>query len=171
MINTIPNNILRFVFLVLLQILILDNVSLTPLDVSPLLYVLFILLLPIETPKWLQLILALFLGLSIDTFEDSLGLNAAACVFMAFLRPFVLEMLSSREGYEVGTKPRLAHLGFKWHFKYTTLLILAHHFIYHYIEVFTFSNFFITLFTVVANALFTYILVLLSELLFYRRRR
>ena len=54
MINEVVGNTLRFIFLVLLQVLILNNIQLSG-YLNPFLYVLFILMLPFETPKWLVL--------------------------------------------------------------------------------------------------------------------
>jgi rod shape-determining protein MreD len=67
MINNIITSILRFVVLILVQVLILNNIHLGG-YINPYLYVLFILLLPIETPKWAVLILAFFLGLGVDIY-------------------------------------------------------------------------------------------------------
>ena len=44
-------NIIRFVFLVLLQVLILNNIQFSG-YINPYFYIYFILLLPFDTPRW-----------------------------------------------------------------------------------------------------------------------
>src|SRR5581483_10393034 len=98
MISDIFSNILRFIFLILFQVLVLNNIQLGG-YINPYGYVLFILLLPVETPKWLLLLLSFSIGISLDMFSNTMGLHAAACVFMAYCRPRVLRIISPREGY------------------------------------------------------------------------
>ncbi|MEG1910268.1 MAG: rod shape-determining protein MreD, partial [Bacteroidales bacterium] len=83
--SLVLKNIGRFIFLWLLQIIILNYVQL-PYGMQLYIYILFILLLPHQTPNWLLLLLAFFSGLSVDIFTGMLGLQAAAATFMAFLR-------------------------------------------------------------------------------------
>jgi len=168
MIKLISRNIIRFVVLVLLQILVLNNIQISG-YIVPNFYVLFILLMPFETPRWLLLPVAFALGISVDLFTQTPGMHAAATVFMAFLRPWVLEMSAPRDGYEPGSFPRLYYYGFQWFLRYTVILVLAHHFILFYIEVFRFSEFFSTLLRVLASSFFTVILIMLSQYFIYRK--
>jgi len=168
MIKLISRNIIRFVVLVLLQILVLNNIQISG-YIVPNFYVLFILLMPFETPRWLLLPVAFALGISVDLFTQTPGMHAAATVFMAFLRPWVLEMSAPRDGYEPGSFPRLYYYGFQWFLRYTVILVLSHHFILFYIEVFRFSEFFSTLLRVLVSSFFTVILVMLSQYFIYRK--
>jgi rod shape-determining protein MreD len=168
MINLAGRNIIRFVILVLVQVLILNNIQVSG-YILPYFYVLFILLLPFETPKWLLLIAAFALGLSVDLFSHTPGMHASASVFMAFLRPYVLEMSSPRDGYEPGSFPRLYYYGFQWFLRYTLILVFAHHFVLFYVEVFRFAEFFNTLARVLLSTLFSTILIMLSQYFIYRK--
>ena len=168
MIKLVSRNIIRFAILVLVQILILNNIQISGYLV-PNFYILFILLLPFETPRWLLLLMAFALGVSVDLFSHTLGMHAAATVFMAFLRPWVLEMSAPRDGYETGTFPRVYYYGFQWFFRYTVILVLAHHFVLFYIEVFRFSEFFSTLLRVLLSSLFSVIIILISQYFVYRK--
>jgi hypothetical protein len=109
------------------------------------------------------------LGLFMDFFSQSLGMHAAACTFMAFLRPSILKAFSPRDGYEPGTLPRIQFYGFTWFLKYAMVLILAHHFVLFYLEIFRFSDFFYTFFRVFLSSLFTGLLIILSQYFFFRR--
>src|SRR3954463_13540886 len=92
-------NVKRFIFLILLQVLILNHVQWSGF-VNPYVYILFILLLPIETPKSFVLLLAFTIGIVIDMFSNTAGLHAASSTLLAYARPFVLKAISPREDYE-----------------------------------------------------------------------
>ena len=169
MIDILPGNIIRFFVLVLLQVLVLNNVQLTALQINPYVYVLFVLLLPFETPGWLLLVSAFLIGISVDIFSDTIGLHATATVFMAFLRPYILQLISTRDGYEIGTAPRLSFYGFFWFVKYATILIFAHHIAYFYAEAFSFSEFFFTFLKAILSTIFTGLLVVLSQYFIYKK--
>jgi len=168
MTNLVIRNIVRFFFLILFQVLILNHINLGGYT-NPYLYIYFILLLPFATPRWLLLILAFIMGLSIDLFSNTPGLNATATVLMAFFRPFVIRAISSIPEEELGVQPSLKIQGFKWFFSFTAILVLIHHFALFYLEIFRFEEFFQTLFRVILSSIFTLGLIFLSELLFYAR--
>ena len=56
MIGTVLANIFRFIALMLLQVLLVDHIDLANGWVVPYLYVLFLLMLPLDIPQWLSLI-------------------------------------------------------------------------------------------------------------------
>lgn len=169
MISVLIKNIFRFLFLVLFQVLILNNIQLSG-YLNPFLYVLFILMLPLETPKWLVLVLSFLLGISVDIFSDTGGMHAAASVCMAFLREPVMKMISSHDGYDVIQKPTLKQFGLGWFFSYSGILVLAHHFILFYLEVFHFTEFFSTFLRVLLSSIFTLILIFISQFFFSNSR-
>lgn len=169
MLNEVIRNIIRFLALVLVQILIIKNIELGRF-INPFVYVLFIIVLPFETPKWLLLLAAFVLGITIDMFYDTAGMHAAACVFMAYLRPGVLKLFSPRDGYELGTQPTIQYLGVPWFISYSGILIVAHHLVLFYIEIFRFSEFFSTFFRVIVSSIFTILLVVVSQYLFHRKK-
>jgi rod shape-determining protein MreD len=168
MIKPLVRNIIRFVVLVLIQVLLINNIQISG-YIVPYFYILFILLMPFETPKWLLLFSAFILGLTMDLFVQTPGMHAAACVFMAFVRPYILGMSAPRDGYEAGTYPRLFYYGFQWFLRYTVILVLIHHFTLFYIEVFRFSEFFSTFLRVLLSSLFSVILIMLSQYFIYRK--
>lgn len=168
MIKVLPRNILRFGILLLLQVLVFNNIQLSG-YINPYIYILFILLLPFDTPGWLLLLLGFLMGLSIDIFSDTLGMHTIATTLIAFLRPYVLDIIAPRDGYEAGTNPRIAYYGFSWFFKYAAILVLIHHFVLFYIEVFRFGSFFSTLFRVILSSAVTLLIIILSQYFVFRR--
>ena len=169
MTNTIIRNIIRFFVLIFVQVLIIKNIELGRF-INPFVYVLFIIVLPFETPKWLLILTSFILGITIDMFYDTAGMHAAACVFIAYIRPGVLKLFSPRDGYEFGTQPTIRYLGVPWFLSYSTILILFHHLILFYIEVFRFSEFLSTFFRVIISTVFTLILVVISQYLFHSKK-
>lgn len=170
MLNEVIRNIIRFILLVGVQVLIINNIELGRF-INPFLYVLFIIILPFETPKWLVLISAFLIGITMDMFSDTGGMHAAACVFIGYIRPGVLKLFSPREGYEFGTQPTVQYLGIPWFLSYAGILVLSHHLILFYVEVFRFSEFFSTFFRVIISSFFTLLLVIVTQYLFYRKKQ
>lgn len=168
MINTLLRFSLTFIVLVLIQSLVLNNINLTGFDINPMLYVLFILILPFETPNWFLLILAFTLGITIDIFCDSLGLHAFSSVLMAYARPYILRTLSGREGYEAGTQPRMVDQGKNWFFKYALILIFIHHLAYYFLDAFSLSLIAVKFFIVILSSFFTLVIVMLVQYFVYK---
>lgn len=169
MVNVILRNIIRFLVLIFVQVLVIKNIELGRF-INPFIYVLFIIVLPFETPKWLLLLSAFVLGITIDMFYNTAGMHAAAAVFMAYMRPGVLKLFSPRDGYEFGTQPTIQYLGVPWFLSYSGILILFHHLVLFYIEAFRFSEFFSTFFRVIISSIFTLLLVVVSQYLFQRKK-
>ncbi|MCK5857309.1 MAG: rod shape-determining protein MreD [Bacteroidales bacterium] len=163
-------NSLRFILLILLQVLVLNNVNLGG-YINPYVYVMFVLLLPFETPKWLLLLSAFLIGLSIDLFMGSMGMHAAATTFMAFLRPSVSRIIHSRREYEPSIKPGINDLGIKWFLSYTLLLVFAHHTLLFFIEAFRFEEFFSILNRIFLSTIVSSLLIILLNLLVKKERK
>lgn len=156
--------------LVLLQVLIVQNIRLgSSIILFP--YVLFILLLPFETPKLLVLILSFFIGIIIDMFYDTAGIHAAACTVIGYLRYYILKIVSPREGYDVGLSPTISSMGTIWFITYSLSIIFIHHLFIFYIEIFRFNEFFRTLLRVILSTIGTFIFVYIIQFLFYKTNR
>jgi rod shape-determining protein MreD len=129
----------------------------------------FILLLPVEISPWLLLIISFFTGLTIDFFIGTPGLHASATVLSGFLRPYVLRLISPRDGYDPGATPSMEIYGFRWFLIYTLFIVLIHHFSLFYLEIFRFADFLRTLLRVLLSSVFSVTFILLAE--YYRRGR
>jgi len=168
MIRLLSRNIICFVVVILIQVLLLNNIQISNL-INPYFYVLFILLLPFETPGWLLLCASFILGLTVDLFMNTPGMHSVSCVAMAFLRPPLLAAIAPRDGYDAGTYPRLSYYGFEWFLKYTVILVLVHHLLLFYIEVFRFSEFFSTFIKVIFSSLISIVLIIISQYFIFRK--
>ena len=148
------------------QVLILNQVQLSG-YLNPYFYLLFILLLPVSTPRYAVLLLSFFLGIVVDVFSDSLGLHASATLVMGFFRSPVINLISVRES-DQSDFPGLKQTGFKWFLIYITILVLIHHFWLFYLEVFTFTGFFRTFIRAVISSVFSVFIIAFSQLLVFR---
>ena len=133
------------------------------------LYEVITILLPFETPGWMTLILGALLGLAMDVFTETLGMHMAATVVMAYIRPYVLANFAPRDGYESGSFPRVHYYGLPWFVKYALILILVHHLVFFYLEIFRIQEFFTTLLRVVLSTLFSGVLIVGSQFFVFRK--
>jgi hypothetical protein len=78
--------------------------------------------------SWLLLIICFFTGLTIDFFCGSPGMHTSATVLAGFVRPYVLRLISPRDGYQAGSDPSMLIYGFNWFLIYTLIIVLLHHF-------------------------------------------
>lgn len=164
----IARNIFRFAVVILFQVLVMDNVMINGYMI-PYIYVLFILLMPFETPRWVQLLAGFALGLVMDLFSGTLGMHTAACVLAAFARPYLLDLLASRDGYEPETFPRVHYYGILWFLKYAALIVLIHHLALFYLEVFQLKHFFSTLLRVILSSILSTSTIVLSQYFVFRK--
>lgn len=166
MINSIIRYIIIFIILILLQVLLFNNIQFSG-YVNPYVYIMLILLLPVEIPSWLLLLIAFFTGLTIDLFTGTPGMHASATILSGFCRPFILRLISPRDGYAPGAVPSMASYGFRWFLFYSVAIVLIHHFALFYLEVFRFTDFFRTLSRVLLSSIFSTTFILLAE--YYRK--
>lgn len=166
--SSIISNIVRFVGLILLQVLILSNINFLG-YINPYLYVLFILLYPFNSNQTLFLILSFLLGLSIDIFEDSGGIHAAACLIAAFVRPTLLRF-SFGVSYD-HQNIKLSATPFGARLTYIFIMVLIHHLVLFSLEMFSLTHIILILKKTLFSSIFTGILVILSLSLFSKKYR
>jgi len=167
--RVVITNIIRFLLLIATQVFLLKNIGYYNLSI-PYLYILFILILPFGIPNVLLFFLAFITGLTIDVFYDTLGLNAAACTVLAFVRIVFINLTVQRDGFDNGPEPSLGIMGFRWFIFYAFILTFSHHFILFTFENFKFTEFGYTIIRVMLSTLFTVFLMLITEFAFIRRK-
>ncbi len=132
---------MRFIGLVLLQVLVFQNLNFGGDSIIGyfhfIIYPLFILLLPHDTPHWALILCGFFIGITVDIFYPSYGVHASAGVLTAFLRPFVLKFQEPKGGYPQGQSPTRYRLGTMPYLRYAATMLLIHILWYHSMESFT----------------------------------
>lgn len=161
--------IINAIAIIAIQVLILDNVELHRL-VKPLLYPLIILTLPLFIPRALVLVIALATGLIVDIFNDSLGLHAAACVFLAYVRYIILMLMEPRNGYDQFVVPTYKSLGFGWFLRYASISILLFNTFFFFVEAFSFRFLDTTLLKIILSTITCLFLMILYQMLFTRSK-
>ncbi|MGB0839319.1 MAG: rod shape-determining protein MreD [Chitinophagales bacterium] len=163
--NTIFINIVRFVGIVLFQVLILNQIEIHGF-ISPYIYPLFILLLPFETPPAILLLLGFLTGISVDMFVNTPGLHAASTVFLAYLRPFVVRVNQPPGDYESTDRPNMHSMGLNWFLVYAGIAIILHHFCFFFLEIFSLSYLLITISKILFSSILSLALIIIYQYLF-----
>jgi len=151
-------NIFRFIILVLLQVLALNNVQFLGF-INPFIYILFIISLPVRTPRWATLLMAFVLGLTIDAFSNTPGTHAFATVLIAFLRNGIINLFIT---IDEGNNPTPSFYTFSVgnYVKYLVFMVLIHHTTLFFLEAFSFANFWLILFKITLSSAVTILLIL-----------
>lgn len=168
--NRLIINILRFIGLLLLQVLIVDNIRLGY-YVHPYVYVIFIFLLPFNTPKWQLLLSGFTMGFAVDLFCGTPGLNAAASVFMAFIRPFIINAMTRRKDINEDDEPSFNNMGMLRFMIYATLLLIAHNIVLFLLETFSIRLFGIVIIQTLISVISSLLLIFLILLIFRKNHK
>ncbi|MXV37576.1 rod shape-determining protein MreD [Flavobacteriaceae bacterium Ap0902] len=136
---------------------------------NPFVYIIFILLLPLDTNRYLSLFYAFILGIGIDLFEMTGGINAFATVFIAFIRPFLIKVINMGN-YEEAENIKLFRFNFLQWILYLFILIFIHHFTVILLEQFNFDFIQRTLTQTVISSTITLIIAGIYIILFPPRR-
>lgn len=151
-------NILRFVLLVLIQVLALNNIQFLGF-LNPYIYILFILSLPVRLPSWATLLLAFVLGLTIDAFSNTMGMHAFAAVLVAFLRNSIIKLfIAIDEGNN--PSPSFYTFGVGAYVKYVVAMVVIHHIALFLLEAFSFHHFWIILLKIILSSALTTLIIL-----------
>ena len=156
-----------FVALVLVQVLLLNNICLFGLA-TPFIYIYFLLVVDKDIDRNTLMLIAFFLGLSVDVFSNTPGVNAGASVLIAFMRPVLLRLFSPRDEYE-NFEPGIYTLG-PWAFvRYAFVTALLHHTVLFLLEAFSFVNLGYLSLRILCSALLTVALMMTIEFVRHKR--
>jgi len=161
-------NIFRWLILLFIQIFLLRNMAFYNLS-TPFIYVLFLLVLPFNTPNLLLYIIAFITGLTLDAFYDTLGVHTSACVALSLVRILFISVSLNREAIDE-PEPSLGNMGFRWFSLYAVLCIFTHHVILFFLEAFKFTSLAYTLGRALLSVVFTLFTILLVEFIFHNRK-
>ncbi|MBX3239726.1 MAG: rod shape-determining protein MreD [Chitinophagaceae bacterium] len=168
----LPKNIFRFISFILVQVFILNKIPPLHQFVTPYLYFLFILWLPFKVSRPALTFIGFIFGLSLDYFTKTPGLHAAACCLVAYIRPFVINILISKEdsGYNY-TSPAPSSMGWSQYMVYVFVLSLAHNFWLVFLEWLQLRNFLYLVGKIIATTGVSFLLIMITEGLFFRKQK
>ena len=170
--STLVKNTLRFALFILVQVFVLHQVPTLHKFITPYLYFLFIIWLPFNISRGLLMLIAFVFGLTLDYFLKSPGLHAAACVLVAYVRPFLINLLIRQEGDEQNyASPSIVSMGWAPYFTMVFILTLLHHGYLVFLEWMQFGSFLFFLGKTLATTGISMLLILITELLFFRKEK
>lgn len=136
--TTIQFIILGFILL-LTQVTVFNHICLFGVAV-PLVFIYLIVRLPITIPVNALLTIAFFLGLTVDIFSDTYGMNTISCTILAMMRRPILRLYVPREEDLTRPEPSMYTLGTVTYLKYLLTMTLLYCILIFTIEAFTFFN-------------------------------
>ena len=153
--------------LILVQVLVFNRLNFFGF-INPMIYILFLYWYPIKENRTTFIGISFLLGFFIDVFSDTLAINAAATVTIAYLRPTIMRFIFG-VNYEFQSF-KLNNSTKAQQFTFLALLIIIHHFVYFTLEIFSFSNSILILQKTVSIGLATLVLGLLFSTLFSTKK-
>ncbi len=166
--STAINRTFQFIVLVLVQALILNHINFSG-YINPYLYIIFIILFPVINNRTFFIFIAFLLGLCVDILSDSGGINAAACVTIAYIRPVILKFsFGSISDYQT---IKFEQTEFGSRLTYFSILTVIHHLIMFSLEVFNISKIVLIFQKTFFSTIFTVLLCLLIMILFSKKQK
>jgi hypothetical protein len=163
-------NSIRLAVFILIQVYVLNKIPHLHRFITPYLYYLFILWLPFSISRMGLLVLGFITGLILDYFMMTPGLHAAACVLIAYIRPFVINILTPKDiaGFNY-REPSSKAMGWTPYAVYVLILTVLHHGYMVFLEWLDFGSFLDFLIKVIATTGISMLLIFTVELLIPRR--
>lgn len=164
-------NTIRFALFLLVQVYILNRIPQLHGFITPYLYYLFILWLPFSISRIGLLFAAFAIGIAIDYFPPfTPGLHAAACVLIAYIRPFVINILMPKDITEFNYRePSPKAMGWTPYAIYILVLTLLHHGYLVFLEWLSFGSFLDFIIKVIGTTAISLLLIFTVEFLFPRQ--
>jgi len=158
-----------FLIILVLQVFVLDQAPQIVPYARPVLFFAFIIALPEMYDLWLMGI-AFAGGLLLDILYGTPGINAAACVLLAYLKVPLIRLIKKDEEDNIIPSGHITYLGFGQYFFYILLVSLLYHFVTGFLSVFTFAQAGQTILRVFVNTIVSVILIYIFEIIFFYRR-
>jgi len=168
--SDLVKNILRFIIFIAVQVYVLDRIPHLHGYIVPYLYFLFLLWLPFSISRLGLLLIGFVTGLTLDYFSSDPGLHAAACVLVAYARPFVITILTPKDTTEFNYRePSPKGMGWAPYAVYALVLTLLHHTYLTLLQWLEFGDFLKFLIKVVSSTGISMLLIFTVEMLFPRK--
>ena len=171
--NPITRYILKLLFIMLLQVIVLKEMELGAANwwITPFVYFILILDLPLKINPLLSMLIAFSLGIIIDMFYNTFGMHASACVFLAFVRHYFVVLLLPRDGFDMNTTFTIKNVGFLKYVFYIGILSVLYHLWFFIFERFSFDYFFLRLSQALTSGIFAILLLILLHLAFVKTQK
>lgn len=161
-------NIGRFVLLMVLQLVVLNHVYLGG-YVMPMLYVLFILMLPTGIGRIPMLLIAFVTGLLVDIMNNMLGFHSLACTIVAMLRILFANRILTRGEPITVDRPSIYTIAPQYFISYLLMMLGAFYFVFFMLEIFSFRHLGGVLLATAASTVVTTLLAVLYQYIFLKK--
>lgn len=170
--NSLVKNIIRFGLFILVQVFVLDRIHLHQM-LTPYIYFLFIIWLPFRMGRTQQMLIALVLGFTMDSFRHHPGFHTAACIMIAYIRPFLINLLIPQEGADNNyEEPSFKSMGgILPYMFFIGVLTFIHHGWLFLLEAWQFGNIWYFLVKTFLSTVVSLLLIIITELLFVRQQK
>ncbi|MDV7187054.1 rod shape-determining protein MreD [Lutibacter sp. TH_r2] len=161
-------NSIRFIGLLLLQVLVLNKLNLFG-TINPMVYIVWVFLFPYKKNLNSILLLSFLLGLAVDFFSDSGGINASATLFIAFIRLPILKLVLGKSDFDYPLF-NLRNISFGKSLLFLSTLTIIHHFIVFMLAYFSFSAIYLIITSTIFTSIATIILSVLGIIIFTNKK-
>ena len=156
----------RYILVMILQVLLFDELQLWG-ACHPYIYVLCLLMLPITLPHSIDMIIGAVVGFIMDIFCNSLGVHTASCIFLMFIRPYVLGAIFNDKD-RLNAQISMRSIGLEALIKYATILVLVHHLAVFLLAAWSWAHIGFALLETLVSGLITLLFIIGYNVLKYR---
>ena len=158
----------RFVLLIAIQLLVLNHVYLGG-YVMPMLYVLFVLMLPTDMGRIPMLLTAFGTGFLVDVMNNMLGFHALACTLLAMMRILFADRILTRGEPVTIEVPSIYTVTPQYFISYLMLMLGMFYLVFFTVELFGFRSFGGVILATVASTVVTTLMAVLYQYIFLRK--
>jgi len=171
-VSDLLRNILRFAVFILIQVFLLNKIPHLHRFITPYIYFLFLLWLPFSVSRQWLLIIGFLTGLTLDYFTMTPGLHTAACLLIAYVRPFLIMVLTPKDSSEFNYRePSPKAMLWTPYLIYVFVLTLLHHGYMIFLQWLSFGSFLDFIIKVISTTAISMLLIVTAELLFPRKMK
>lgn len=153
----------RLLLVLALQVLLFDHLHIGNWGVV-MMYVLFLINLPVRIPRWAEMLIGLAVGLVMDMWHSSLGIHIAACVALSFARPLLLSQ-AVQDIERIKDNMSIQTIGRIEYTKCAVILTVLHHFIVFSLETWNIQFWWLVLLQTLVSSIMTLCIILGYEYL------
>lgn len=157
--KSIFNLTILFFVLLLAQVVICNNICLFNVAV-PIVFIYFIIRLPLTLNINIVLTISFLMGLIIDMFSDTQGMHALSCTILAFTRKNILRLYIPREEEIADGEVSIKSVGFIPYFKFLLTIVLTYCFLIFTIEAFSFFNIMRLISQIIFSTILSFVIIL-----------
>jgi rod shape-determining protein MreD len=170
--SVLVKNIMRVILFMLVQVFVLDKIHLHQM-ITPYIYFLFVLWLPFKMQRGWLMFIAFAYGFVLDSFRHNPGFHAAACVLIAYIRPFLVNIFIPQEGADNNfAEPSIKSMGGILPYAiFICVLTFIHNAWLFLLEAWQFGNIWYFLVKTILSTVISILLIIITELIFVRKQK